>query len=140
MGGDGQNGFGSLGPVMPAPSSRVVRRSVSALVLTPVLLLAVSPVPAAATPPEGWPETEPVSVTSYLLLLLVIPLGLALLIALLASVPRLVRGDRYTPGLAWRKETEWFGGPRDGLEAADRTDPKALEGESAERGGASARW
>jgi hypothetical protein len=125
---------------MSASTSRVVRRSANVLALAALLLLAMAPVPAAAAPPEGWPETEAVSVTAYLLLLLVIPLGLALVIALLASVPRMVRGDRYTPGLAWRNETEWFGGPKDGLEAADRTDPKALEGESAERGGASARW
>lgn len=104
------------------------------------MLLPLVAVPALAAPPEAWPDTEPASAIGYLLVLLVIPLGLALLIALLASVPKLVRGERYTPGLSWRNETEWFGGPKDGVEAADRTDPKALEGESAERGGASARW
>ena len=62
-----------------------------------------------------------------------------LLIAVLASVPKMVRGDGYTPGLAWRNESEWFGGPKDGLDAADRTDPKAISAD-ADRGGASARW
>lgn len=129
---------------MSEPSPRVVRRSLRALALSP---LALSPLalplvtgPAVAAPPEAWPDSEPVSALSFLLVLLVIPLGLFLLIALLASVPSMVRGARYHPGLAWRHGTEWFGGPRNGIEAADRKDPREIEGESADRGGASARW
>ena len=125
---------------MSDPSARVVRRSLRALALSPVVLLPLAAGPALAAPPEAWPDTEPVSVVSYLLVLLVIPLGLFLLIAVLASVPKMVRGDGYTPGLAWRNESEWFGGPKDGIEAADRGETKAIEGESADRGGASARW
>jgi hypothetical protein len=75
-----------------------------------------------------------------LLVLVVIPLGLALVISLLAVVPSMIRGERYTPGLAWRNENEWFGGPKDGLEATDKTDPQALEAAEGARGGASARW
>lgn len=131
--------MGTLVGVMSDLNSRVVRRFARALALAPLVLLPLIPGPAFAVAPEAWPTPEPVGALEFLLVLLVIPLGLFLLITLLASVPTMVRGERYTPGLAWRNENEWFGGPRDGLEAADRTDPKAIEADS-ERGGASARW
>ena len=124
---------------MPDLNARVVRRLARTLALTPLVLLPLAPGAASAVPPVGWPEAEPVSALEFLLVLLVIPLALFLLIALLASVPKMVRGERYTPGLAWRNENEWFGGPKDGLDAADRTDPKAISAD-ADRGGASARW
>ena len=95
--------------------------------------------PALAAPPSTWPDPEPVSALDYLLVLLVIPLAVVLVIVVLAYVPAMVRGDRsYTPGRSWRNENEWFGGPKDGLEAADRTEVPA-EPET-DRGGASARW
>lgn len=125
---------------MSQPSPRVVRHFLRALALTPLALLPLVAGSAVAAPPEAWPDSEPVSALSFLLVLLVIPLGLFLLITLLASVPSMVRGARYNPGLAWRHGAEWFGGPKDGVEAADRTDPRAIEGDSADRGGASARW
>ncbi|HSE07897.1 MAG TPA: hypothetical protein VLB29_04465 [Nocardioidaceae bacterium] len=118
---------------------RVVRRSLRALALAPVLVLPLVSAPALAAPPEAWPDTEPVGALDFLLVLLVFPLGLALVVAILAYVPSLTRGEKYTPGLAWRNENEWFGGPTEGLEAADKAEPQALEGQS-DRGGASARW
>lgn len=77
---------------------------------------------------------------SFLMLLVVIPGALFIVIALLSALPSMARGDStYQPGLAWRNEPEWFGGPRGGL---DRTgSPAEVEsGESPDRGGASARW
>jgi hypothetical protein len=118
---------------------RVVRRSLRALALAPALTLPLVSAPALAAPPEAWPDAEAVGALDFLLVLLVIPLGLALLIAILAYVPAFARGEKYTPGLAWRNENEWFGGPTEGLEAADKTEQKAVEGAS-DRGGASARW
>lgn len=125
---------------MPEPSPRVVRRVLRTLAITPAVLLPLAAAPALAAPPEAWPDAAPTSGLDFLLVLLVIPLGLALVISLLAMVPSMVRGERYTPGLAWRNENEWFGGPKDGLEATDKTDPQALEAAERERGGASARW
>ncbi len=118
-------------------NARVVRRSVRALALTPVLLPLVA-APALAAPPETWEQAEPVGALDFLLVLAIIPLALVLLITLLAYVPAMVRGEKYTPGRSWRNENEWFGGPKDGLEAADRTEVAAT-GET-DRGGASARW
>jgi hypothetical protein len=121
-------------------NARVVRRSVRALVLAPALALPLVSAPALAAPPEAWPDAEAVGALDFLLVLFVIPLGLALLIALLAYVPSMARGEKYTPGLAWRNENEWFGGPTEGLEAADKAEQPAVEGTEADRGGASARW
>lgn len=127
-----------MGCVKPDLNARVVRRSVRALVLAPAVALPLVAAPALAAPPETWPQPEPVGALEYLMVLLLIPLGLALLITLLVYVPSLARGgDRYKPGHAWRSESEWFGGPKDGLEGADRAEVSAAP---EERGGASARW
>jgi hypothetical protein len=120
-------------------NSRVRRRFLRALAVTPVAAVPVLAAPALAAPPQTWPAEPPVSAFDFLLVLLIIPVGLALVIALLASIPSMVRGEKYTPGRAWRNESEWFGGPKDGLEAADKTETPA-ETSATERGGASARW
>lgn len=116
-----------------------VRRVTRALALVPILLLG-SAFPAGAAPSQ-WPEAPSVSALEFLLVILLIPTGLALVITLLAAIPSMRGGGStsYQPGLAWRHEPEWFGGPRDGLEKADRSDPEALEA-SGERGGASGHW
>ncbi|HEX4976677.1 MAG TPA: hypothetical protein VFV40_02325 [Nocardioides sp.] len=115
-----------------------VRRVTRALVLVPVILLS-SALPATAAPSD-WPEAPSVSVLEFLLVILLIPAGIALVIALLAAIPSMRGGgSTYQPGLAWRHEAEWFGGPRDGLEKADKSDPEAIEA-AGERGGASGHW
>ena len=117
-----------------------VRRVTRALALVPVLVLG-SALPASAAAPGDWPEAPSVSVLELLLLILLIPAGLALVIALLAALPSMRggAGSTYQPGLAWRHEAEWFGGPRDGLVKADKSDREAVEA-SGERGGASGHW
>lgn len=134
-----ETGLGTLVDVMPDLNAPVVRRSLRALALTPAAVLTLVGAPVLAAPPEAWPDAEPVGALDFLLVLVLIPLGLFLLITLLVSVPRLARGEKYTPGRAWRNENEWFGGPKDGLEAADRAE-RPSEDAAADRGGASARW
>lgn len=124
---------------MPDLNARPSRRALRALVLTPAAVLPLLSAPAFAAPPETWTDPEQVGGLDFLLLLVLIPMGLALLITLLTYVPSMVRGQKYTPGRAWRSESEWFGGPKDGLEAADKVDLHA-EGAQTDRGGASARW
>lgn len=114
------------------------QRIVRALVLVPALLVGTA-LPAAASTPSQWPEPPAVSPLQFLLVVLLIPTGLALVIALLAALPSMRGGSTYQPGLAWRHEAEWFGGPRDGLEKADKSDPEAIEA-AGERGGASGHW
>ncbi|MFZ5845870.1 MAG: hypothetical protein ACOYX5_00645 [Actinomycetota bacterium] len=118
-------------------NSRAVRRSLRALALAPAVLLSSVAAPALAAPPETWPDAEPVSAVDFLLVLLVIPLGIALVIALLASVPAMARGGRGGER-SRRTENEWFGGPKDGTDAA-KVESAAEPGEGA-RGGSSAQW
>jgi hypothetical protein len=124
--------------VMTPDTLPVVRRLARAAALAPGVLVPLAAAPALAVPPEGWPAPDPVSTLDMLLVLLGIPLALFVGITLLVYVPSMARGERYTPGLAWRNENEWFGGPRGGLGAADHAEPESV-GES-DRGGASARW
>ena len=118
----------------------VVRRAARALALTPAVLLVTGATPVLAAAPESWDEAPAVDPLQALLVLVLIPAGLFALITLLTYLPSMARGESaYHPGLAWRHEPEWFGGPRDGLEKADKTDPAAIEG-AGDRGGASGRW
>lgn len=110
------------------------------LAVAPALLLLTATMPAFASAPDTWQDGPPVSKLHVLLLLGAIPLGLFLVIAFLVYVPSMARGEKYQPGLAWHSEPLWFGGPSGGLEAADATDPRALESGASKRGGASGRW
>lgn len=119
----------------------VVRRLARVLAVTSAGLVLFSAAPALAVPPQGWPIAEPVSTLQAMLVLVGIPLALYVIITMLVYVPSMARGEKYTPGLAWRSKNVWFGGPRGGVEAADQVAPRALEGGAgADRGGASARW
>ncbi len=118
----------------------VVRRLARAVALTPAAL-ALMAAPAFADTPATWADPDPVSALTALMIIVIIPAGLFLVISLLVYVPSMARGEKYTPGLAWRNESEWFGGPTGGVEAADKAEPQAIEGTTeTDRGGASARW
>jgi hypothetical protein len=120
----------------PSPTP-AVRRVARVLALTPAAVLVTNATAAFASAPEQWGEEPQVDAMHALLIFLIIPLGLAAVIWLLTYLPSMMRGDSaYQPGLAWRHEPEWFGGPRDGLEKADRA---GVEGADT-RGGASGHW
>jgi hypothetical protein len=88
--------------------------------------------PASADVPEGWaPETH-MSWGHLLVIILAIPVGLALVISLLAALPGLVKGEGLTGGHA---SGQWIGGPRKGT--AELAGP---DDEHSEAGGASGRW
>ena len=112
----------------------VVRRFLRALVLAPAALPLVA-APALAAPPNSWPKPQPTGPMDFLLVLVIVPVGLALLISLLTVAPSMARGDRHKSG--GRVENEWFGGPTQGVEATQETRATEAQGE---RGGASARW
>lgn len=116
------------------------------MALAPAVALSLAAAPALAAQPEQWPTSPDVSTLYALLLLGGVPLILIAVITFLVYVPSMARGGRYTPGLAWHNENEWFGGPSGGLEvldrALDRTEQETSGEERPEqvRGGASARW
>lgn len=116
-----------------APGRRGARCAVAGLA-TATLLSPVLPLWPAAAVPEGWSNPSDVSAGSFLLVLIAVPIGLALLIALLVYVPALVRGEKITPGPE-HVEDQWFGGPRQGTREL-----AAPDDETSQAGGASARW
>lgn len=98
---------------------------------------------AVAEPPESWEDTPSVSLLHVLLVLFLIPLALFLLICLLVYLPSMSRGRGDRSGEGHRGEAEWFGGPRDGLDAVDRTEQPTAVGSGdrdSGRGGAGAGW
>ena len=99
---------------------------------------------AFADAPVQWEDNGQTSPLKVLLIMVVIPLALFVLITLLVYLPSMMhKSESYEPGRPWRNEPEWFGGPRDGVRAVDRTEqPLAVSGSdhSEERGGASGRW
>ncbi|MET0839467.1 MAG: hypothetical protein ABWY19_11835 [Marmoricola sp.] len=116
--------------------------------LRPVILLAgaawlalgVMVGPASADTPEAWETPPEASPFGYVLILLIIPLGAAAVIALLAVLPQIMGDKGYEPGQSWRGDTEWFGGPTKGVKAADDVTPDQIEQSSQGAGGTSGRW
>lgn len=95
---------------------------------------AVLAAPAMADVPEGWSDPDPMTAGKLLLVILVIPVALAVVIALLAALPGLLRGEGLTGG-GQAAGGQWIGGPRQGTsELADPDDDQS------QAGGASARW
>lgn len=121
--------------VNPSPTVSAVRRlatvaaGLAALAATAVALAG----PASAEPAEGWPETEPVDASQFLLLLVGIPLLLFVVIAVATYLPALIRGESIAPG-GPSVEDQWLGGPRPTGELA------APDSETSAAGGASGRW
>lgn len=105
-----------------------------------IVLGAAAASPAGAATPEQWESVPDVSVLGFLTVLVLIPLGLAAVIALLTLLPSLARDKGYEPGQEWRGEPEWFGGPTAGVQAAHETTPEQIESRSEGTGGTSAHW
>jgi hypothetical protein len=126
---------------VPRITSRFLPRATVVLavglmtVLSGVLLNA-----ASADTPADWEKAPSVSGFDFLLVLFLIPLGLALVISFLAFVPTLLGDQGYQPGQSWRGESEWFGGPRKGIAAADEVTSDQLEAAGTDTGSTSGRW
>ncbi len=94
---------------------------------------------AFADAPSTWQDSPHVSGLDFLVVLFLIPGAIGLVIALLASLPYLIKGSSYHSGQPWLSEGEWFGGPRGGLDAAEGSDHPAL-GSATDRGGSGATY
>ena len=111
----------------------IVRHVTRATVVTLGLVLGSLSAPAWAAAPTSWEPDPPVSTLHYLLIFFGIPLAIAAVLFLLVYLPSMTRGHSTEPALAFHKESEWFGGPRKGLDESSQ--------ESADNtGGAGARW
>lgn len=128
------------------PKDTAVRRAARLLALVPAILVTGGTGTAFAEAPAQWEDNSPVSPLKVIVVLAVIPVGLFVLIALLVYLPSMSKGESYHPGLAWRNEPEWFGGPRKGVEAIDQPavvgagSPHDAGGSEPGPGGTSGRW
>ncbi|WP_123391278.1 hypothetical protein [Nocardioides aurantiacus] len=121
--------------------ARRVRRTLLAPAGALGLVLAAAAVtPASADTPAAWEQAPDVSVLGFLLVLVIIPVGIAAVVALLTVLPSMARDKGYEQGAAWRGEPEWFGGPTKGLGAADQVTPEQIESAGKGAGGTSAHW
>jgi hypothetical protein len=111
----------------------VVRRFARGLALLPALFVLMVAPSAIAEPPASW-EHEPVNKLDALLLFGGGTLVLFVGIWVLAALPSIISGNKYDAAVAFRDKPEWFGGPRQGADAA----PEATDGKT--QGGASANW
>lgn len=91
---------------MPSPLVRAARWSA---LLSVVLWVALTPSFAAATTPEGWEDSEPISTLNALLLFVGIPLALFLGIVALTVAPSIARGGK--PSVDRWASPQWFNGP-----------------------------
>jgi hypothetical protein len=122
------------------PQSRpFLRRAVLAVAVALVAVVGL-PAVASADTPASWEKAPHVSGLQFLVVLVLIPLGLALVISLLAALPSLIHDRGYEPGQSWRAEAEWFGGPQKGVDAADELSPQEIESAESGRGGTSGQW
>jgi hypothetical protein len=120
--------------------TRVVRPLLPVATACTLVLGGAALVPAAADTPQNWEKAPDVSALGFLLVLVIIPLGAAAVIALLAVLPSLASDKGYRPGHSWRGESEWFGGPTKGVHAADELAPEQIEAGTQGSGGTSGRW
>ena len=123
----------------PTQSSNLLRRAVLAVSAALVVVVAC-PAIASADTPEAWENSPHVSGLEFLVVLVLIPVGLALVISLLVALPSMISDRGYEPGQSWRAEAEWFGGPRKGVEAATELSPQEIESAESGRGGTSGQW
>lgn len=112
---------------------RVLRSSLRLSVPLAVMSSVVLAAPAMADLPEAWETPESASFLDFLVLVLAIPVGVALVITLLAIAPALARGEKLT-GHHGPVTDDWFGGPRGG-----KRELKA-SGSAQDAGGASGTW
>lgn len=112
--------------------ARALRTSLRLGVPMAVVGAALATAPAMADTPANWPEVTEGSFMDHFLLIAVFPIGLALVIALLAFAPALLGKDKAKAAAG--VEGEWLGGPA-GAKAGSQ------EGtDSSQAGGASGKW
>lgn len=124
----------------PRHTSGLLRRSLrtGALLGTSAAVLLLTSGPVSAEPAEGWPVAPEVPVAQILTLVLLIPVGLAVVLAVLFGLPGLA-ADRSQKSSSNVPAT-WMGGPKEGTDTLPEGSSASDDTGSDARGGASARW
>ena len=112
-----------------------VRHAIRAGAVTTGLALGSVAGPAMAAAPSDWEEAVGVSTLDYLLLFIGFPLAITVVIFVLTYLPSMIRGRSTEPGVVFQEKSEWFGGPRKGLD--EQSDDDSADTST---GGAGARW
>lgn len=83
-------------------TQRASRTAARVFAATFALTLPLVGVPAfASNEPSAWPAQPSHSFWDYFVLLILIPAGIAITLAVLTMLPSLVKGDRYDRTKAW---------------------------------------
>lgn len=135
-----QTGYPSQVSTHQAQKSRTFARRAAVALSVAIVGLVFLPGAALADTPATAPDAPDVSGLQWLVVLFLIPAGLALVISLLTALPSMISDKGYEPGQTWRSEPEWFGGPRKGVEAAEDVSAAQIESAESGRGGTSGTW
>jgi len=136
----------------PFPQAALRAATVGAVLASSMLV--TSPAFAALHRDDGDDPGKGISRIKVLGIYVGIPVGLFLLIALLVSIPSMIRGPRYRPGKEWQATPEWYGAPDDDSEyalegraageleggASGELTGTIVEPAEGDGGGTSARW
>ena len=126
----------STSPINGARARRIGRHAAAACALA--LLAVAAPTTAYAVPAEGWPVAPEVSGLQILVLVLLIPLGLAIVLGLAVSLPGLAAGRSQKSGS--NVPATWMGGPKEGTDTLPEGSSASDDTGSDARGGSSGSW
>jgi len=113
-----------------------LRRASRVAVVTLGLALGTVAGPAFADAPSTWENPNNKPAIDTLVYLLGVPILVFIVIWVLVYLPSMMRRQSSSPAVAFQERSEWFGGPRAGVDA---TKDKPSD-ETNEKGGAGAGW
>jgi hypothetical protein len=116
-------------------SKSSLRRAARAAVVTLGLMLGAIAAPAFATAPSTWENPDNKPAIDTLLYLLGVPLLVFIAVWVLVYLPSMMRRQSASPSVAFQERSEWFGGPRAGVDPTTET-----SSDGNEKGGAGAGW
>lgn len=103
------------------------------------LMLGTIAAPAFATAPSTWENADNKPAVQTLFYLLGVPLLVFVVVWVLVYLPSMMRRQSASPAVAFQERSEWFGGPRAGVDAATGSSD-TTKTDTDEKGGAGAGW
>jgi hypothetical protein len=91
--------------------------------------------PAFADAPSTWENPNNKPAIDTLIYLLGVPLLVFIVVWVLVYLPSMMRRQSSSPAVAFQERSEWFGGPRAGVDATTES-----TSDTNEKGGAGAGW
>jgi uncharacterized membrane protein len=116
------------------------RLAVVALAVVVPVIASAAPALAGTKVDDGSVPGPSLGVGNTILLFVVIPLGVFLIIAGLATLPSALSRPRYRPGKPWDHDSAWIGGPAAAAVTPGAVTDGVARPDDSSRGGASAEW